>query len=156
MSKAPQARKELTNFRLEPQMKYIAEIAARVQRKNLTSYLEWAFEQSFKQVELEKDVFLAEKISDLWDFNEADRFIKLAYSYPVLLNYEESRILKAINENFHLFKKDKNNLVFSTPEAEQEFDANIPKLEFVDLKKARDHWEHLKYFAADKVDLNLS
>lgn len=156
MSKAPQARKELTNFRLEPQMKYIAEIAARVQRKNLTSYLEWAFEQSFKQVELEKDVFLAEKIGDLWDFDEADRFLKLAYSYPALLTYEESRILKAINENFHFFKKDKSNVVFSESETEQEFDANIPKFKFIDLKKFRDNWEHLKDYSEDKVDLNLS
>lgn len=156
MSKAPQVRKESTTFRLDPEFKYTAEVGARILRKNLTNYIEWAIEESFKNVKFEDGLSLSDQMNNLWDIDEADRFVKLAYTYPTLLNYDEQRLLKIINENFIVFKKHNDNFVASNPEQEAAFKANLPMLEFIDFKKVRDHWEHLNNFVFGKEEeLNI-
>lgn len=156
MSKAPQIRKESTTFRLEPITKYTAEVGARILRKNLTNYIEWAMEESFKNVKFADGSPLLDQINNLWDIDEADRFVKLAYTYPTLLNYDEQRLLKTINENFVVFKKNKENFIASSPEQEAAFQADLPMIEFIDFKKVRDRWEHLNNYVFGKEDLDLS
>lgn len=156
MAKSPQARKEATNFRLEPIVKYTAEIAARVQRKNLTTFLEWSMSESFKNLTFDDGCTIASKMDFLWDIDEADRFIKLAYTYPRLLTYDEQHLLKVINENFSVFKKDIDNFVPANKEEESAFKANIPMLEFIDFKKVRDRWTNLNRYIRDEEALDLS
>ena len=60
MSKQP--RKESTSIRLEPQVRYLVELAARIQRRNLTNFIEWSLEESLKQVKLRPD---GESIAEL-------------------------------------------------------------------------------------------
>lgn len=99
MSKPKQPRKELTSLRLEPKVKYLAEIAARVQRRSLTNYIEWAIEESLNNIVLSPSGETVEYMAQgLWDIYEHERFIKLALQYPELLNYEEQLIWKIVSD----------------------------------------------------------
>jgi hypothetical protein len=106
---APGKRKsEVVTIRLDPKLKYVAELAARKQRRTLSSYIEWAVEESLKAVHpAEGDDFplsFADEASRLWDVDEPDRFAKLALQYPGLLNHEEQRIWKLVRECGYLWK----------------------------------------------------
>jgi hypothetical protein len=104
-------RSEVVTVRLDPKLKYLAELAARKQRRPLSSYVEWAIEQSLSQVHLEEDfnnntvsVADAERMHHLWDLDEADRIVRLAVTYPELLTHEEQMVWKLIRENGLLWK----------------------------------------------------
>ena len=47
---------------------------------------------------------VADRASDLWDVDEADRFVKLGLHAPHLLNYDEQKLWKLIRENGYLWK----------------------------------------------------
>jgi hypothetical protein len=94
---------EVVTVRLDPKLKYLAGLAARRLRRTLSSYIEWAIEDSLSRVHLEvfsseSPISLADKASALWDVDEPDRFAKLALNYPDLLDHEEQRIWKLIQE----------------------------------------------------------
>lgn len=99
-------RTEVFAMRLDPKLKYLAEIAARKQRRSLANFIEWAVEQALGKVMLvetgelngQYDRSVLAEAGKLWDLEPSDRFIKLAESYPDLLTYEEQLIWKAIHE----------------------------------------------------------
>jgi len=97
------ARSETVTVRLDPKLRYLAELAARKHRRTLSSYIEWAIEESLNSIILKRNEdyewSLAEESSELWDVDEADRFAKLAQKYPDLLTHEEQLILKLVKEN---------------------------------------------------------
>ena len=101
-AKAGGTRTEVFAMRLDPKLKYLAEIAARKQRRSLANFIEWSLEKaldSVKLVESEEGAFglsVLDQANKLWDLEPSDRFIKLAENYPDLLNYEEQIIWKAI------------------------------------------------------------
>lgn len=105
-AKAGTTRTEVFAMRLDPKLKYLAEIAARKQRRSLANFIEWSVEQSLGKVllvEIEpfggpQDRTVLDEASKLWDLEPSDRFIKLAENYPDLLTYEEQLIWKAIHE----------------------------------------------------------
>jgi uncharacterized protein (DUF1778 family) len=47
-------RLEVVTFRLDPKIKYLAQLAARKQRRTLSNFVRLAIEQSLSQVHLEK------------------------------------------------------------------------------------------------------
>ena len=80
------SRSETVTVRLDPKLRYPAELAARKQRRTLSSFIEWAIEENLKQIYLEERLdalSIASESADLWD--EADRFAKLAFRYPQML-----------------------------------------------------------------------
>lgn len=97
------ARTETVTVRLDPKLRYLAELAARKQRRSLSSYIEWAVEDSLSRVALQEDsnyrTTVGDEASALWDVDEADRFAKLALRYPDLLTHEEQVRWKLIREN---------------------------------------------------------
>jgi hypothetical protein len=101
-AKAGGPRTEVFAMRLDPKLKYLAEIAARKQRRSLANFIEWSLEKaldSVKLVESEEGAFglsVLDQANKLWDLEPSDRFIKLAENYPDLLNYEEQIIWKVI------------------------------------------------------------
>lgn len=102
---------EVVTIRLDPRLKYLAELAARRQRRPLSSYVEWAIEASLGQVrpsygnDSEFDqMSLADAASLLWDVDEADRFVKLALRYPELLTHDEQIVWKLIKECGYVWK----------------------------------------------------
>lgn len=98
---------QVVSVRLDPKLKYLAELAARRQRRPLSSYIEWAIEESLSRVypsygqtsgyQPDAESF-ADVAATLWDVDEADRFANLAFRYPELLTHDEQLIWKLIRE----------------------------------------------------------
>lgn len=105
-SKASGPRSEVFAMRLDPKLKYLAEIAARKQRRSLASFVEMAIEQALSKAILAEvdsvdgrhEISVLDESTKLWDLEPSDRFLKLAENYPELLTYEEQVIWKAIHE----------------------------------------------------------
>lgn len=131
---------EVVTIRLDPQLKYLAELAARRQRRPLSSFIEWAVEQSLAQVHPAYDAandFEAATLKDvantLWDVDEPDRFAKLALRYPDLLDHEEQRRWKLIRECGLLWRGS-----HSGPEGEWVWKIEESKLIW---ERLREHWD---------------
>lgn len=106
---AKTTRSETVTVRLDPELRYLAEIASRIQRRTLSSYIEWAILKSLELNVLGDNApedmrTVADRAGDLWDVDEADRFVKLGIHAPHLLNYDEQRLWKLIRENGALWK----------------------------------------------------
>ena len=100
------SRSETVSVRLDPKLRYLAELAARKQRRTLSSYIEWAVEESLREVMLyvdtsydEASVSVKGESDKLWDVDESERFIKLAIHYPELLTHEEQERWKMISDS---------------------------------------------------------
>lgn len=105
------SRSETVTVRLDPRLRYLAELAALKQRRTVSSFIEWAIEDSLGRVYLQEGGFnndpgtsVADVATKLWDVDDADRFAKLALSYPDLLTHEEQKRWKLIRENGYLWK----------------------------------------------------
>lgn len=101
------SRSQTVTIRLDPRLRYLAELAARKQRRTLSSFVEWAIEESLGRVKLREGgdhiddygTSVAQDAEALWDVDEADRFAKLALRYPDLLTHDEQILWKLIREN---------------------------------------------------------
>ena len=96
-------RTETVTVRLDPKLRYLAELAARKQRRTLSSFIEWAIEQSLESVSIknvkENEPSNLSRIADsLWSVGPPERLLKLASKCPELLNYKEQRMWKLIDE----------------------------------------------------------
>jgi hypothetical protein len=102
------SRSETVTVRLDPKLRYLAELAARLHRRTLSSYVEWAIEASLDNNILKPDfdgkVSIRDEAEYLWDVDEADRFAKLALRYPHLLSHEEQVRWKLIRECGYLWR----------------------------------------------------
>jgi hypothetical protein len=94
------SRSEVVTVRLDPKTRYLAELAARRQRRTLSSYIEWVVAESLVQfIEAEKTTNGEdEDIDGLWDVDDCDRLVKLALYDKSLLNYREQVLWKRIQE----------------------------------------------------------
>ena len=97
------ARSETVTVRLDPKLRYLAELAARKQRRTVSSFIEWAVEQSFNGVEIyvgtgedDRSILIADEAAKLWDVDESERFVKLAIHHKDLLNHEEQILWKVL------------------------------------------------------------
>ncbi len=105
-------RSEVITVRLDPKLRYLAELAALKQRRTLSSYIEWAIQDSLNRVYLregtgyngDEGTTFFDETDRLWDVDAPDRFAKLALHYPELLNYDEQKKWKLIRENGNLWK----------------------------------------------------
>ncbi len=107
------SRSETVTVRLDPKLRYLAELAARLHRRTLSSYIEWAIKASL-DTEVVRPTHLhsleasshtiGSEAEFLWDVDDADRFAKLALRYPHLLTHEEQVLWKLIRENGFLWK----------------------------------------------------
>jgi hypothetical protein len=107
-SKVGTPRTEVFAMRLDPKLKYLAEIAARKQRRSLANFMEWAIELGLKNTELNNDsqysATVWDKSGDLWDVDDADRFAKLVFMTPELMTYDEQILWKVICETGQVWK----------------------------------------------------
>ena len=129
---------EVVTVRLDPKLKYLAELAARRLRRTLSSYIEWAIEDSLSRVSLnvtssEFSATFADTGSSLWDVDEPDRFTKLALNYPDLLDHEEQRLWKLIQENGLLWRG-------RYPGTTKEWTWEISEKQLI-WDRLREHWE---------------
>lgn len=105
-------RSQVVTVRLDPKLRYLAELAALKQRRTLSSYIEWAVQESLKHVYLaegsgynnDHGSTVHDEGDSLWDVDEPDRFAMLALRYPELLTHDEQIKWKLIRENGYLWK----------------------------------------------------
>ena len=106
--KAAGPRTEVYAMRLDPKLKYLAEIAARKQRRSLANFMEWAIELGLKETDLDHDyqikISVWDKSAHLWDVDGADRLANLAFIAPELMTYDEQILWKVICETGHMWK----------------------------------------------------
>ena len=103
------SRSEVVTVRMDSQLHYLAELAARKHRRTLSSFVEWAVQQSFKTVEMyhgsesgynrDESVFLSDMETKLWDVDQSERFVRLAILYPDLLTHEEQERWKMLTDS---------------------------------------------------------
>jgi hypothetical protein len=149
-------RTETVTMRLDPRLRYLTELAARKQRRTVSSFIEWAIEQALSHVTLDedKDVKVIAASTRLWDPDEADRFAKLALSYPQLLTYEEQVLWKLIQECKGLWRRVPPS-VTSPVETIMRHLASMEAPRVLDYPQLRAHWEALKQVAAGEADKNI-
>lgn len=143
------ARSETVTIRLDPKMRYLAELASRAQRRTLSSYIEWAIETSFSQIlpsPSNHHVSLNDVASALWDVDEPDRFVTLASRYPDLLTHEEQRRWKLIRENGFLWRGR-----FEPDGGVQQWTWGDDPTTDLLLERLRQHWDLFVSVARDEV-----
>jgi hypothetical protein len=118
-------RTEVVTVRLDPQMRYLAELAARKQRRTVSSFIEWAIQDCLKREMLGDSRSIMDEAAILWDVYEPDRFIALARHYPELMTHDEQVMWKLISENDYLWER------------YQGFEGREPLLL---IQRLRDHW----------------
>jgi hypothetical protein len=144
------ARSEIVQVRLDQKLRFAAELAARKQRRTLSSFIEWAIDEILNDVKIPSsgawgkkplEVSAHEAIQMIWDVNEADRFIKLVHAFPNLLTHDEERIWGLIIEfqAYWLTDKDKDLDVEKSPE----------KIDFSLLRIA---FPYFKQFSKAEID----
>ena len=90
------ARSEVVTVRLDPRLRYLADLVARRQRRTLSSFIEWTIEESLAREKLKGSSTAMESSLALWDVEECDRFVKLALFDESLLSYREQILWKYI------------------------------------------------------------
>jgi hypothetical protein len=149
------SRSETVTVRLDPKLRYLAELAARKQRRTLSSFVEWAIEENLKNIHLDdggdRSKSIAIQAAELWDVDEPDRFAKLAVRYPQMLAHDEQVLWKLITENGYFWRKysdgswsvDNVSLIF---ERLREYWLNLNKVARGDLpKSALPEWDEMVF-----------
>jgi hypothetical protein len=134
------SRTETVTVRLDPKLRHLAELAARKQRRTLSSFVEWAIEEILKTIHLSEDEGenLASMAATLWDVDEPDRFAKLALLYPDMLTHDEQVLWKLIKENGYLWRGKRDQ------EGEWTWSVRGEKLI---IERLREYWEAFKRVA---------
>ncbi len=138
-------RTEIVTIRLDPKLRYLTELAARKQRRTVSSFIEWAIERTLSEVILHEDyngdrpttVSVREESARLWDVDEPDRLVRLATLYPDLLTHEEQVLWKLIQTCDALWNS----------EGEQQSRTRIPEQPQLDLDGLRMYWDAFKKVA---------
>lgn len=143
-------RTEVFAMRLDPKLKYLAEIAARKQRRSLANFIEWAIEVGLDRVELSPNSQYSNTVwdqsSELWDIDEAERFAKLAFIAPDLLTYDEQILWKIICETGHVWRGNHNK--------DGDWQWNVSTNNLI-LDRLRKHWEDFKKVASGEADRSI-
>ena len=140
------SRSEITTIRLDPKLRYLAELAARKQRRTLSSFIEWAVESTLNRLPISEwdggEYTFREKAEQLWDVDEADRFAKLAFGFPELMTHDEQVIWKLVKENGGLWRG-----VFRERDGVWTWSISEQAL---DLARLREHFDVFKDVATGK------
>jgi hypothetical protein len=152
-ARSGKSRTETISVRLDPQLRYLAELAARKQRRTLSSFVEWAIDDSLNRVVIDEgydrdigqaySVDLRSVADQLWDVEEADRFAKLASRYSPMLNHIEQIIWKLVRENGYFWRGNYNQYdkwVWEVSERDLAFD------------RLRNYWGILNAVARGELD----
>ena len=133
-------RSEIITLRLEPELRFLLNLATRTKRQTISSFMEEAAKTAVQTVQLRRNgVMVSEVAPLLWHPLEPDRLVKLALRYPELLLYEEQVMWVFIVECDALWSLEASQRRTMGPEAETA--CNFPLL--------RAHWEAFKQAARD-------
>ena len=143
-------RSETVTIRLDLKLRYLTELAARTQRRTVSSFIEWAIEHAFDRIILREGhqytETLGEQSEELWDIDEPDRLAKLALRYPELLTYDEQILWKLIRECGWLWKGRHD---------EDGYWQWKVKEEYLIFQRLREHWDAFKQVASGEADKSI-
>src|SRR5207244_10986807 len=137
---------DTVTVRLDPKLRYLAELAALKHRRTLSSFIEWAIEDSLQRVKLREGTgynndtgtTISDDAESLWDVDDADRFARLALKYPELLTHAEQKRWKLIRENGYLWR--------GRYGSDDKWEWNV-KEQSLNLERLREHWEQFSAVA---------
>jgi hypothetical protein len=135
------SRSEVVTIRLDPKLKFAAELAARKQRRTLSSFVEWTIEEAISRVGVTSNENMNHVMAKVWDVEEADRFVKLALNFPELLTYDEERLWKIIMEHSAFWYRDLEGDTFLIEEA-------------VNYHQLRVSWKILQKIISGETDIS--
>lgn len=148
-------RSQVVTVRLDPKLKFAAELAAKKQRRTISSFIEWAVEQAVSGIVIhESEDFndpeqsLMEAAMNIWDVDDADRFVNLALQFPEFLNYVEEKIWKLIKESPYFFWRVKR-----TPSLGSNLSWSV-STENIRFPRVREQWELLNKIAEGEEELD--
>jgi hypothetical protein len=103
--------------RLDERLHYLVGLAARKQRRTVSSYIENAVEVSLEKVILhagndfqdDSEQTLAGEAKRLWDADASERFVRLAIYWPDLLNHDEQIAWKVMLDSGYLDRAKKRH-----------------------------------------------
>ncbi len=87
-----ETKSEIVSIRLHPEVRFLAELAARKQRRSLSSFIEWAVQRGLEETNLESvaaDRRRRIRVTGnkpnvrLWHPEESQRVVRLALYFPV-------------------------------------------------------------------------
>jgi predicted transcriptional regulator len=140
-------RTETVTVRLDPKLRYLAELAARKQRRTVSSFIEWAIEDALKRIRISesknKDGSIHDEALTLWDVDDADRFAKLALNFPELLTHDEQVLWKLVCENNYLWRGRDND---------GEWVWGISEKALI-VERLRCHWDKFNSVARGEADI---
>ncbi len=111
---AKTARSETISVRIDPKIRYLAELGAREKQRTLSSFVEWAIRKALTLKSMSEEepnygpTFSTEQPplplwnDGLWDVDEADRFFHLAMARHDLLTIPEQRLWKLLSGSIAL------------------------------------------------------
>jgi hypothetical protein len=115
-TKMDRGRSTMLNMRIDPKLKYLAEIASREQRRSLSSFIELAIRRALTieamtdaEPKVASDPLKKQQQQPMWgegfwDVDEADRAFKLA-TRPDLLTFAEQQFFKLFMTHMELSGK---------------------------------------------------
>ena len=145
------SRTEIVQVRLEPKLRFAAELGARKLRRTLSSYIEWAIEEATKRTHMiaPNDSTSAHSILEsIWNPDNCTRLINLALNFPQFLTFEEENTWHLILNYSKAWAKGDQNLTLYQ-------DNKSLRSEF--MKATTEEWEQIKslwphFLAAGKGD----
>lgn len=111
-------RTEVLTVRLDPRLRFAVELAARLDHRTASAFIERAIEEKIEKCRFlspeladdpemaDMDIPLKSAVEWVWDVDEPDRFVKMALFLPDLLNYDEQVLWKRICECDALWLRD--------------------------------------------------
>lgn len=100
------AKTENVQVRLDPRLKWSAELGARAHRQPLSAFIEWCIADSLPHVITPWGDSARVVADTTWDIEPADRLMRLAMRFPELLTYPESQIWKYVKETLAFWHPD--------------------------------------------------
>ena len=98
-------RSETVTIRLDPKMNYLAELAARSQRRTKSSLIEAALTDAMNVIKVDirphanNQTTVAQIADQVWHVDEPERLRRLVRFAPHLMTYEEQRIWAVVEKN---------------------------------------------------------
>lgn len=144
-------RTKTVGVRLDPKLKYAAELAARKQRRSLSSFIEWAVQEAVDQVPMASVSGLAPStpwkvMHWLWDVSPSTRLVKLAINFSGLLTYDEQVLWHLIREHPAMWRGKRDTKGRSLPQVRKD-QANNFRFDLLE-----EHFETFEQVARGELD----
>jgi hypothetical protein len=150
---AKTGRSETVSVRLDPKLRYLTDLGARLHRRTLSSFIEWAIEDSLKRLSFyqgddsSRSSSIMDEAEELWDTDEPERLVKLALCHPSLLTHEEQIIWKLIRENGYLWRGN-----YSPSSKKWNWKVDLSNIIF---ERLREHWQEFLQVARGEAEKGI-